>query len=258
MKNTTLTDALKDLGLSENESKVYFASLSLGPATVLKIARVAEIKRTTVYSVIEALQQKGLMNVEVRGLKKLFFAAAPEKLESILEARKDRFKSLLPEFAALYNFRGAEGFIKYYEGLESVKSVYESLIADIKPHENYLIIADQKKWISLDKDYFQNFTERRAKLPIKIRMLQTDTEVSREYKKYEKNFNYKMRFLPAKTTLTTNLVITPQKVVIHQLTPPIMAIVIENKSIIQMHQEIFEVIWNTMPDQPGLEKNQQK
>ena len=166
----------------------------------------------------------------------------------MIESKKIQLQKLLPEFSALYNLQSGESSIKYYQGLESVKSVYEGLIRDIKPREDYLIVSDQSKWIKLDEDYFKKFTERRAKLPINIRMLQVDTEVAREYKKYEKNYNYTMKFLPPRTNLTTNLVITPQRVVIHQLTTPIMAIVIENKSVIQMHRETFEIMWNSIKE----------
>jgi len=239
---------LVELGLMENEAKVYFASLSLGPATVLKIARSAQTKRTTVYSVVENLKQKGLMNVEVKGLKKLYVAQSPEKLNSMIEARRQKLKDSLPELLSLFNLKGGESFIKYYEGLESIKSVYEGLIQDIKPHEDYCIVADQQKWISLDKEYFLDFTRRRAKLPINIRLLLQDTPTAREFKQYEKNYNFKIKILPKSTQLTTNLVIIPQRVVIHQLTPPLVAIIIENKSVIQMHKEMFEIMWNSIPE----------
>jgi len=40
---------------------------------------------------------------------------------------------------------------------------------------------------------------------------------------------------------------------IHQLKYPIVAIVIENKSTIEMQQELFEIIWNTGEDLGNLE-----
>ena len=52
MPNFDLAKILIDLGLTENEAKVYVAALSLGPATILKIAQAAAIKRTTVYFVV--------------------------------------------------------------------------------------------------------------------------------------------------------------------------------------------------------------
>jgi hypothetical protein len=41
-------------------------------------------------------------------------------------------------------------------------------------------------------------------------------------------------------------VIIPKKVVIHQITDPIFAIVLENKNIVQMHREQFEIMWKAV------------
>ena len=248
MINSLFLETLIEFGLSEHESNVYLASLSLGPATIQKIAEGAEIKRTTVYSVVESLKQKGLMLIEVKGLKKLYTAENPEKLDILLEQRQGRLQSLLPQLSAIYNLKGGESFIKYYTGLEAVKNIYETLIKDIKPHQDYLVISDEDQWINLDEKYFRDFTERRAKLNINTRLLLVDTPDAREFKKFEKNFNVKIKLLPPKTKLVTNLVVTPQRVLIHQLIPPIIGIVIENKSVIQMHQESFEIMWNSIPE----------
>src|SRR4051812_34988946 len=106
MKNDLFLQSLNNLGLSDHEARVYFASLFLGASTVQKIANAAEIKRTTVYSVVQSLQSKGLMMIEIKGLKKMYTAENPEKLETLLEHRREQFKNLLPEFSALYNLKG--------------------------------------------------------------------------------------------------------------------------------------------------------
>ncbi|MEK7463775.1 MAG: helix-turn-helix domain-containing protein [Patescibacteria group bacterium] len=248
MHKNILTETLTDLGLSENESAVYFSALSLGPTTILKVAKSAEIKRTTVYSVIESLQSKGLVRIELKGFKKLYVAEGPEKLESILEQRKAKLKQFMPELAALYNLKGGESFLKYHEGLEAVKNVYESLIKDVRPHEDYLVMANQDQWLSLDPDYFRDFLVRRAKLPIKVRMMFQDTELGRKWQAERHVLNTKIRMLPESTKLTTNLVVTPQRVLIHQLIPPVFGIVIENRSIIRMHQEMYDIIWKSLSE----------
>lgn len=248
MKNNQLLTILHELGLTENESAVYFAALSSGPTTILKLAQAAELKRTTVYSLIESLKQKGLMNVEIKGFKKKYVAESPSKLDVMLDIRRKKLRDALPEFAALYNLQGGESFIKYYEGIESVKGVYESLIRDIKPHEDYLIMGNVDHWVQADKEFFTDFSFRRAKLPINIRMLVQDTASGHEWKKLEKNLNALAKILPPETKLTTNLVITPQRVLIHQLTAPIVGIVIENKNVIKMHREMYEIMWNSVKE----------
>ena len=254
MHNQQLIETLTEFGLSENEAKVYFGALSLGPSTILKIAQAAEIKRTTAYSVVEALQHQGLMRIEMKGWKKLFVAEPPENLENILEARKQKFKQLLPEFSALYNLKGGESFIKYYEGLEGVKLVYESLITDVRPKDWYLIVSHMKPWMELDPEYFEDFIRRRAKLNLNIRALFQDSDIARRLQRSQPTYKAKVKLFPPSTSLTTNLVVTPQKVLIHQLVPPIIGIVIENKSVIQMHKEMFEIMWQSLPETSAISR----
>jgi HTH-type transcriptional regulator, sugar sensing transcriptional regulator len=247
MENNHYIEVLREIGLTENEAIIYFAMVSLGPASVLKISRSSGVKRTTIYSVIDSLKEKGLVRMELRGFKSLFTAESPEKLKSILEQRKNRLKSHLDDFMEIYNKGGGETLIKIYEGLEATKSVYESLLRDIKSGEDYLIVAGMEKAYAMDKAFFDDLRERRSKLPIRVRILLADpeSEESKKVLKFQKNFNMEARALPPETKLTTNLVITPQRILMHQLEVPIMAIVIENKSTIKMHQEIFELLWKS-------------
>lgn len=244
-----LLKTLAETGLTEHEARVYLATLSLGPSTVLKIARESGVKRTTVYSVIESLKQKGLMIIEPRGFKQLYIAEDPTRLESVLESRKQTLQKELPELSALYNLKGGESLIKYYEGLEAVKNVYDGLLEDARRDEDYAVVSNIEGWYSLDPDYFEQFREKRAKRGVKARILLQDSPGAREYKKFERNYNVEIKILPEGTELATNLVVIPRRVVVHQLTPPIMAIVVENKSIIKMHQEFFEIMWNATRDE---------
>ncbi|MDO8524462.1 MAG: helix-turn-helix domain-containing protein [bacterium] len=246
MQNEKLKKTLLDLGLNEKEASVYLVALTLGPSTVLKIATSAELKRTTVYSVIESLKQKGLMSIEIKGWKKLFAAESPEKLSLILEAKREHLKKSLPEFSLLYSQKDSESLIKYYEGIKAVKSVYENILKSMRPHDDYLVIGNQEIWLGLDKRYFAKFVRQRAKLNINIKLILQDSPLARKHKEIERNFNEKIKILPKKTSLNTNLIITPSRVIIHQLTLPAMAMVIENKNIANTHCELFDIIWKSL------------
>ena len=63
---------LKQLGLLEKEAKVYLASLELGEATVLELAKKSALNRTTVYVEIEKLGQRGLVSSIEKGKKRYF------------------------------------------------------------------------------------------------------------------------------------------------------------------------------------------
>jgi len=248
MSKKNLEEVLKELGLDEKEAKIYLSLLSLGRSSIQKTARESEIKRTTAYSVVESLIDKGLVRIELQDKKKLFAAEEPAKLETLLEEKRALISSSLPEFEALFRLTESEGLVKYYRGLNGCKQIYNDLIAGIKPGEDYLIVSDQAKWLEMDPKFFLDFTQRRAKLDIKIKLLLQNNPTGRKFQILQDKYNEKVKLLPAKTELTTNLVVTPQKALIHQMTPPIFGIVIENKSIIQMFQQMFWIIWNSIKD----------
>lgn len=245
MEKSKLTNVLRDLGLTENEASVYLASLSLGPSTVMNIAQAAGIKRTTVYSVMESLKSMGLANIEIKGFKQLYAAENPEKLETMINLRREELQKTLPEFISLYNSKGGESFIRYYEGIEACKTVYENIIKEAKPGDFLLVVSDQVAWYNQDPEYFKDFLERRSKIGLKVRKLLQPSPYINEAGWGTPRFNEEIKLLPEETKLTTNLFIVPHKVVIHQIVPPIMAIEIENLSVVRMNKEMFEIMWNS-------------
>lgn len=246
MKNTDIVKDLVDFGLSDNEARVYLSALALGLTTASEIAKNAEMNRTTVYPVVETLKAKGLIGTEVKGFKRFFVAEPPEKLERVLESRKEKLREILPELSAIHALKSGQSFIKYYEGVAGVRSVYDGILSDLKPGDHYLIISNQKQFMELDMEYFTKFIERRAKLDLRIRSLFQESDTAKRLKESEESTNQQIRFLPEGTSLTANLVVIPNKVVITQTVPPVMCIVIENKSIVEMHHEQFEIIWKSL------------
>jgi len=244
-----LAQILREIGLTEHEAMVYLAALSLGPTTILKIALTAELKRTTVYSLIERLKEKGLIAIEEKGFKRLFVAEHPARLESLMEMKRQTLHANIAELSALYTLKGSGSVMKYYEGPEGVKATHEALLEDIGPGEEYIVVSNEENWLALDERYFMRFKEKRAKLPIRTRMLLEDSPAGRNAKKFEKNYNYKIKFLPADRTMSVNLAVIPKRAVIHNLNAPFTSIVVENENVIKMYQEMFEVMWESLPDQ---------
>ncbi len=246
MKNEKLLGILKEIGLSEEEAQVYLSALSLGQTTILKLSKATNIKRTTVYGIVDTLKEKGLMRIELKGLKQLYVAENPERLEIMLERRKDDFSKILPKFQALYNLKGAESVIKYYTGIKTMQDIYRDTLKEIRPREDYLVITNQEKWYNLDPKFALNYIEERAKLPIKTRLLFQDSEIAREHKKLERNFNEEIKILPSGEPLNVDTILLPDKMITFELTPPYMTVVIENRSIVSLHKEMFEIIWRSI------------
>ena len=244
MKNEKLLENLAEFGLNENEAKVYLASLSLGPTTILKLSKHGEVKRTTVYEVVDSLEKKGLMKKEVHGFKTLYSPEHPERLENTLEAKRTLLSKVLPELEGKYHLKGTESSIKYYEGFNSIKNIYDDLLKDLSPHDFYYAISNVTEWQGLDEEFFmKNHVQKRAEMRVETKLLFTDSPLAQERKKTERNFNEEVKIIPKDTDLHLDLVITPYKIVMFQLHSPLVALVIENKSMITAQKKIFELLW---------------
>jgi len=239
-----LEKTLTELGLSTNEASLYTSSLSLGATTVLKLSRSSGIRRTTVYNLIDSLKHKGLMRENIVGFKKTYEVEHPEKLEGILDLRKSQLQKDMPDFLSLFNKVGGSSVIKHYEGIESIKPIYLETINDVNSGDDYLVITNQAQWYGLDSKYFQNYKEKRSKTGARVRMLFEESDIAREHKKYEKNFNEEIKFLPNESHINVDFVCTPKRVIIFQTIQPFNAIVIENEFVVEMYKNLFEVIWN--------------
>ena len=243
-KNDNLLNSLIQFGLNENEAKIYLASLSQGATTILKLSKHSDIKRTTVYEVVTSLERKGLMKKEVRGFKTLYSAEHPERLENSLESKRILLSKVLPELEGKYHLRGTQSSIKYYEGFTAIKNVYDDILKDLKPKDFYYAVSNTAQWQAIGDDYFmKNHVEKRVDMGLKINLLFVDSLVAQERKKFEKNYNEEIRLLPKDSNIHVDMVITPHKLVIFQLHEPMVALVVENQSMITVQKELFELLW---------------
>lgn len=248
MEQSEILDAITDLGLSQKESQVYLAAVTSGPTNIKNLSRLSGVNRTTIYPIFERLKSLGLMSLDLRGFKKFYVAESPQRLKSILETKQQKFFGVIDQLQAMYTLQPGDTQIKSYEGLAAIKSVYESLLTEVKAGEDYLIISSGLKWYELDPKFFDKFLARRALLDIKVRAIMTKGWFSEIYKKKRTVLNEKVRLFPESTNFTANIVVIPSKIVIHQLEDPVWAMVIENKNIITVFQQIFEFVWNQLTE----------
>jgi hypothetical protein len=156
--------------------------------------------------------------------------------------------SLLPELEGIFNLKGTEGAIKYYEGLQSIRNIYDDLLRDLKPHDFCYVISNISDWYDVQGDEFiEKHISTRANLRVTTKLIFIDSPIAQKRKATERNFNEEVKILPRDSGFNVDLVVTPYKLVMFQLHQPLVAIVIENKSIIDIQKAMFEIIWNSLP-----------
>ncbi|MHC1600873.1 MAG: TrmB family transcriptional regulator [Candidatus Nezhaarchaeales archaeon] len=90
---SNVIDKLKELGLTEYESKVYYALIKNSGLTAEEISKASNVPLTRVYSVLTSLQSKGMV-LEISGRPKRFEAVQPKLA---LRSYASYVKSMLEE-----------------------------------------------------------------------------------------------------------------------------------------------------------------
>ena len=121
---------LRKLGFSTNEARVYIAALGAGTASAQEIAKKATLKRTTTYSVLSYLVDRGVVGKTKLQNKTRFTAEPPEKLLSIAQETQAQIKAALPELGAIYNKSDVKPKITFFEGENAIHNVYEDTLKE--------------------------------------------------------------------------------------------------------------------------------
>jgi len=87
-----LIDALVHLGLSEKEARVYVMLLRIGLSPVSVLAKRLNIKRVSLYPLLDSLCSKSLVHFEERSGGRFYTAQAPQRLLETLESEKRELK----------------------------------------------------------------------------------------------------------------------------------------------------------------------
>jgi sugar-specific transcriptional regulator TrmB len=121
---------LQQLGLTDKEAQIYMALLSLGSASVQKIAQLADIKRVTAYVILNQLLEKGLAVAQTEQKVRYFQVVHPAALEKLLEiklkeveAQRAVLKGSMGHLEALYNFRQNKPHIRFFEGRDGLEEL---------------------------------------------------------------------------------------------------------------------------------------
>ena len=245
-KMANLLPILKSIGLTENQAKVYLAGLELGPASILDLARVSGVKRTTIYSVMEELLAQDFFTTLKKEGKKLYAAIDPDSLKHMILERHETLTHNLPEFRALYSLSPSKPKVIFYEGAENIKKIMEEPLHILsKGQLYYRINAGQKEMVEVvGQDWWKDLAIKRVKkgLPIKViadrisqpipELVTTDPKALRE-----------IRFLPTNTHIPVREQIYGDRMAIIDLRAMI-ALVIEDKNVADLHRVFFEALWD--------------
>jgi HTH-type transcriptional regulator, sugar sensing transcriptional regulator len=241
-----LQNDLEKIGLDKKEIQVYLALLEMGDSNIGEIAKKSGVKRTTVYDILESLKGKRLLGQTKRKKHTLYFAEGPEKLERQIEEKRKIIQQVMPELLSITNKLERKPKIKFFEGTEGIKEVYEDTLR--YPDQEILAWASDEAIRHFDMEYlWKRYVPARLENKIWERVIAPDIEEMRKVKEYDEKHLRRLRLAGAEDLLfevEINLY-GRRKIGIMAFAEEI-GLIIESEKIFNTLRSIFEINWRAL------------
>ena len=268
MENQALIKDLRSVGLPEKAAIVYSAVLELGMAFPSKIAEITKLNRSTTYKTLADLSVRGLVS-QIEHRKKICYQIEkPAQLVNFAknqigaaEERFERAKKLLPDIEGLFALTPNKPRVRFFEGMEGVRTVYEDHVHEKESYEMLSYSNVEELMKLLPEKFVKDYVAKKERLGITTRAIFPNTEFNLSYNKEiyteaPKSILVQSRFIspdtfPFKADVT---MYGKNKVSIINFHEKILiGVIIEDPTIAGMMRMIFELAWHGVREQRAVE-----
>ena len=235
------------LGLKEKENQTYLALLASGPLLANQLAKKTKQVRTTVYSQLDSLVEKGFASYTIQGGKRYYKAVNPQKLLEVFSEKKaEEEAALLLLVESLKKSAGSEKHkttVEVFEGKEGMKTAMNWALRE--EHDKIFVYGSSGVSHKIIPIFMQKWHNERVrqKIPMDIiynRVKETDERLKKG--PTLKLMNY--RFSPIKDfSIIGTLIFTKRVLLTIWDTDTPIAISIQNEDVIKNYKNNFNILW---------------
>lgn len=231
---------LKELGLTDNEVRIYLLLLKYGMMNPSEISQKLGLHRSYVYDALERMQEKEAVNIILKTNKKHYQATSPKNLLELLKFRLKNLEKAIPDLMKLTSHEKEETKVELHKG----KNVYRVLLKDIisslnKNEDVYIVGVDENVLLNeIEPIYLKQYMN-----IIKLKNIKEKIIIKKGGKKI-KNPNLEYRELDEKYIGKTSQIIYNNKVAIFILGTPYYLVIIDNKEVSETYRKQFDLLWS--------------
>lgn len=241
-----LLRTLKEVGLSANEANVYLTLLTLGPNPVSTIAKKADLNRSSCYTILDRLMQKGFVHQSNKHNVTYFSSVDPKLMLNQLTSRKhdleDRIENLrrsIGRFEKIKCDYPQKPTVLFYEGEAAIQNIMEDTL---NAKEDVRAYASLQELTNLLPNYFPGYYKRRTQKGIFIKAIYPTSELSYKHKLRDPMENRVSRLIPPEFNFHLDILIYDNKVAITSLKDK-FGLLIKSRSMANAQKKIFDIIW---------------
>lgn len=167
---------LSELGLSPSETDVYLALLELGEASVQEVGHKSKLPRTTTASILDRLQLRGLVSIQHKSSKRIYWVETPRSLSENYRAKALLAEQLNQKVASMYRQADKKPHVEIFDNekaiinlinktINSLPKGSEILTWDSPLAANYLNIMSEEMFSILSDKKISKGVQTRSLIP---------------------------------------------------------------------------------------------
>jgi len=240
-----ITKQLELAGLRDNEIRTYLYLLSEGIATPPQIARATKIARPNCYKLLQSLKERGLITEQEKGKRKAYIPSDPAALVSSMQEKTDAMSRLLPDLRALFASQTNKPSIKFFDGAEQVKQLFDEMLG---AKEVCGVASINKLSEIFGATYLTSLIKQMQKRGIKLRDIITkDSEKAAIVPTKSPRELYEYRTLPESSgDIPVDILTWDDKIAFISIDKPVFGTLIQNKAMASMIKIMFELSWKQL------------
>jgi HTH-type transcriptional regulator, sugar sensing transcriptional regulator len=237
--------------LTEGESKVYKALISLGDTSIGDILKISGVSHSKIYDILERLSKKGLVSSINKNGRQYFSPANPSSLMELvnekkkeLDQNKAEMNEIVKKLNVLKNTTTPTSILNSYQGIKGMKTVLDYVLNSLKKNDEVLILGTPRYINEYAGGYIKDWQKKRIKKGAKCRVIIDDDYVSWDYGWWDKSKKDKLTFTKkSKMNSPSYFVITKNLVATLYFSDVVLSLLVEHKDISKRYKEFFEVMW---------------
>lgn len=237
---------LKEIGMTDNEIKVYLAMLEEDENLASAIAEKTKINRSLMYTILNNLIEKGMVSYVIKENRKYFRATDPEKILNVLKEKEDlikkqeeEIKKIIPDLRRLKLPKKEEIKVEIYMGKEGNKTLLDDIF---RVGKDYICLGYSGLSLGIVPYYFIHWHKKRVKLGIKRKI------ITKEQMRGKKQMLFGLttaKYVPDEYNIPISTMIYGDKVWI--MLPAgkgdQTSILIESERIANSYRNYFNLLW---------------
>jgi len=232
-------EQLAELGLTDNEVRIYLALLKGGSMNPSEISQKLGLHRGYVYDALDRMQEKEVVSSLLQDNKKQFKVVPPENIIELLKLKLENFKEIVPKLNEISGSQREDTKVALHKGKRVYRILINDIISNLKKGDEVLLIGVDEQVLlqQVEPIYLEQYFA-----TIKRKNIREKVIMKKGKKKYSIS-NVSHKFLDEKYIGNTEQIIYGNKVAIFILGNPYYLVIMENEDIADTYRKQFSLMW---------------